>query len=651
VENIATDFFSAYHRYQPNQPVNAAYLRVQAAHQADPVSHEPFMRQPSLADRRWWRQIRDRLRQVARRQSAYHPLFYNLADEAGIADLAAYWDFDFSPSSLAGFRAWLRVRYGTIGTLNRQWGSGFASWNQVMPLTAVEAVRRADGNYAAWADFREWMDVSFFRALKMARDAVHSVAPKAIATIEGGQAPGTGGYDYSLLSRALDGFELYDAGGNIDMIRSFSPHAVLLTTSFEGGPAEKRRVWREVLRGGRGLILWDDGADYVAADAALGTRGREAAGYYNEIRNGVGALLINSRPWPTGIAIHYSPASQRIAWILAEKAKGEAGIEAATAADHPPDDMTLSRDSLCRTLANRGYQYRFVASRQVEEGTLRTGGIHTLVLAGSIALSSVEAAEIRRFVRHGGLVIADGEPGVFDTHGRRLTMPRLSDWFPSGKPSTPVGIGRGRAVPMEGADFQSIADVLQRNGVEPTFPVTDPRGGGVPEVEVHALRNGAVTLLGLLSGATTAQSRVVTLTLPSAGFVYDLRSGNALGRGRRFSVPLEPDEPTILAVSPRPLAAPRLSVPHHLHPGDIGRIRVHATPSRREGTRIFHVAIYDPTGTLRPAYSGNLLSHDGRATMVLPMAANDPAGVWRVKATDVISGQSIFGRLVISPSE
>ena len=47
-------------------------------------------------------------------------------------------------------------------------------------------------------------------------------------------------------------------GENIPIARSFNPELILLTTSFGSGPSEAHRVWRELIRGTRGLVLWDD---------------------------------------------------------------------------------------------------------------------------------------------------------------------------------------------------------------------------------------------------------------------------------------------------------------------------------------------------------------------------------------------------------
>ena len=122
----------------------------------------------------------------------YHPLFYNLADEAGIGDLAAAWDADISPSSLAAMRQWLRTQYPTLDALNLQWGTTFASWDAVVPELTGAAVGRTDENFSAWADFKAWMDVAFARAVRAGTAAVHHADPAALAALEGGQNPWVG---------------------------------------------------------------------------------------------------------------------------------------------------------------------------------------------------------------------------------------------------------------------------------------------------------------------------------------------------------------------------------------------------------------------------------------------------------------------------
>src|SRR5437763_1513076 len=155
-------------------------------------------------------------------------------------------------------------------------------------------MQRTDDNFSAWADFKEWMDISYAGALKMGVEAVRSADPDAYAGIAGGQMPGWGGYDYYRIAQSVTAIEPYDIGNNIEILRSINPRIAVVTTAFAQGPWEKHRVWYELLHGNRGLIIWDGKNGFVSKDDAVGDRGREAAPYYNELRGGIAALLINS---------------------------------------------------------------------------------------------------------------------------------------------------------------------------------------------------------------------------------------------------------------------------------------------------------------------------------------------------------------------
>jgi len=658
VENIATDYYAAYHRWQPGQEVNSAFLEAKQRLAADPSGHEPFLRQPSFSDPTWHQAIRNRLVQVAQRYSAYKPFYYTLGDETGIADLAAYWDFDFSPLALSELRLWLRQRYGNIAALNYQWQTAFADWDSVVPLTVLQAIKRADDNFSAWADFREWMDISFAQALKMGADAIHSVDPSAIVAIEGGQAPGWGGYDYALLAKALDGFELYDSGQNVDIVQSLNPAAVILTTAFNTGANEKLRVWRELLHGGRGLILWEDVVPYAGAGDYLTSRATETAPYYTEIRNGLGALLINSTRIQSPIAVHYSQASMRADWITTIKAAGQAGIDAATASDHPEDNFTKLRKAYCRLLADMNYQPGFISADQVAHGVLASKGIRTLILPDSSALSEAETAAVRTFVTRGGIVVADGQPGIFDEHVRRRNQASLADLFPAFSVVSPrvLSRGAGSAVQLDAAGvidqradiLAALIGVFYAHGIQPTVTVADPSGAKVHDIDVSLWHNGPVILIGIIQTAGTSSNkgdrqeagpRRLRVTLPQGGIVYDVRKGTALGWQKQLTIALPADEPVLLALSPQSLPEITVSAPVRASLGVTASVNINTTGQPLAATQVFHVNVFDPGGRLVSYYSGNVLSSDGHATFAVPLARNDVVGQWTVSVRDVLSGQ------------
>ena len=661
-ESVATDFYAEYHRWRPDRIQNWSFLQAKELYRKDPTSKEAFKRHPSFSDPAWLAQIRDRAARYARFHSPYRPLFYSLADESGVADLAAFWDFDFSDQSLAEMRTWLRERYGSLAALNRQWGTRFATWDLVTPETTNEAMKRTDDNFSSWADHKEWMDISFARALKAGVDGVTSVDPDAYVAIGGGQMPGWGGYDYARLTEVLTAIEPYDIGNNIEIIRSLNPAMPFVTTGFARGPWEKHRLWYELLHGARGQLIWDDKFENVTKGGALGDRGREVAPYYNELRNGVATLLMNSVRQAGPIAIHYSQASMRTEWMLAEKPKGAAWVNRSSATERQESEFLRLRESYCRLIEDLGLQYNFVSYGQVENGELLKRGYRVLVLPRSSALSERESKAIREFVEQGGLLIADGDPGVFDEHSRRMPQPSLADLFTGthrGKvvraDADVLAYYQNRLVSKEGPVYERMGKLLAASGVRPALQVVDQSSRSVVGVETHEFRNGGVTILGLLtnpelrvdelgppefkSNERFEKPRDLRVTLPAESWGYEIRTGKALGRKSEILLTLDPYEPALFALSPVPLPALTLSAPGRIARGETARIALSTASASPAATHLLHLDVLDPAGTPVRHYSGNLLAPGGNAEKLLPLANNDPTGKWTVHARDTLTGR------------
>ena len=659
LENIAADFYAPYHKWYDNRPVNWRFLELKQRYWENRFDRAAFVREPSLSDREWLKRIQDRLIRDVRALHPYRPLYYSLSDEAGIGDLSAYWDFDFSAPSLAAMRDWLKDGYGTLTALNEQWGTTFSDWEQVIPMTTDEAMKRSDQNFSAWADFKEWMDVAFARALKSGTDAVHAADPGAVSAIEGTQIPGWGGYDYSRLAGSVDAMELYDYGDNVSITRSFNPKMIMLTTSFEGGPAEAHRVWRELLRGTRGLVLWDDSNGFTGKDGNLGERGREAASYFGDIRGGLGALLINSRRHSDPIAILYSPASMRVQWLLDRRATGEEWGRRSASSEYQDDAIRTSTRSFAHALEHTGFQYRFVSSEELGRGELQKGNYRILILPHTIALAPSDAKEIRDFVERGGVVIADSEPGVFDEHGRRATKPLLSEVFdgPATRSATNFALGKGKAIylplstgrPREST--RRITRILDAAGMKPFFPVTRPDGQPANDIETHIFTNGDLTIVALQRDylpASTSDSRdTVVLTLPRPFNLYDIRAQQALGNTDRLELELGAVEPVLVTLSERPIAPPSISGPRSAHLGEIVEFHLRSdSPAERH---VVHLDVIDPEGGTVAPYSGNLLDTGAVTAKFLPLALNDNTGVWKLRARDMSSGGMATTELQVEP--
>ena len=456
-----------------------------------------------------------------REESRYHPLYYNLGDETGIADLSAFWDFDLSPGSLAGMRTWLRQRYGTLAALNAEWGSHFATWNDVQPETTREAMRRTDDNFAAWADFKAWMDVAFARALRMGTDAVHAADPSALAAIEGVQVPGWGGYDYTNLVGAVDVMELDD----LPLAHSLNPKLITLTTAFRAAPEDIHRIWRDLLAGSRGLVLWDSKNTIVGDDATLGARARAYADTFAEIRGGIGALLLAGTPHADPVAILYSPASFRTQWMLDQKPKGDAWMTR-NAEDEIEDNAAREAMwSYARSIEHLGLQPQYLSSAMLERGDLKARRIKLLILPHAIALSPAEARAIREFAAAGGSVVADAPPGAFDQHSRRMAQPLLD-----------AGVAR-----------IIVPDDLRAIAPRPPVQVAAPNA----DVVTHIWHHGNNTIVAVQRDFSPAgENETAVLTLPQPADVYDLRTKQSLGRTDHVSLTLDAVYPALLSVTP-----------------------------------------------------------------------------------------------------
>lgn len=525
IENIATDFYSPYHRWDPNRPSNWRFVELQQRYRADPADRSLLERQPSLSDPVWLARVRKRLVATVRDQKTDRPLFYNLADEPGIADLSAFWDFDFSPASLAGMRQWLQGEYGSLTALNAEWAAAFARWEDVVPATTREAMRRTDGNFARWADFKAWMDVAFARALRMGTDAVHRADPTALAAIEGAQMPGWGGYDYTLLAHAVDVMELYDMGENLPIAVSLNPTLITLKTTFAADHKRIHAIWRDFLRGGRGLILWDEKHEIVRDDGSLGERGRIYAPLFAELRGPLGALLTESKPRADPVGILYSPASFRTQWMLDQQPAGDAWMRRTAETELGGNAVRAPLDGYFRTLTHLGLQPRFLSPAMLASGNL--GAEKVLILPHSIALSPAEARAVRAFQARGGAVIGDVAAGRFDAHSRRLPEPQIAAGLITVAPD----------------DAAALARVLRGAGVVPYV------GIDATDVEIHIFHHGDQIVLALQRDfSPEGKTETVALTFPRPVSVYDVRRHQVVGRKQRITLDLDSVAPAVLTI-------------------------------------------------------------------------------------------------------
>lgn len=531
--------------------------------------------------------LREQLEKSYRPLALLKPFAVYLADESSLTCYADAFDVDWSPPALAGFRNWLRREYGSLEALNATWGTGFRDWESVVPMTTEEAQKH--GNFAPWADHRTYMEEEFVHAFRLARSLVHEIDPGGRASISGTQIPTPhNGCNWYEIDQVIDYLQPYSGGGQDAMHHLFRPDMPL--TGFTGygltGEQAQFQQWQRLFYGHTGAsIFWH--YTLLNPDLTLSPQGQALTEVFGRIQSGIGRIFMNSRVREDGVAIHFSMASIRGAWITDGRITAGMGYAQRTSKNFA--ELMARREAWVRELEHQGVQFRFLATAQIEQGALEK--FRVLILPYSIALSDKEAAAIERFMDRGGLVYADEQTGRMDERCRWRPRPLWAEGrkgFIRGGPG-PVEIPR--AIPVPGDLLTTVRDF------------------------------GDSRLIGLLPKGRTEVS------LPKFdGVVYDLL------RGGLAAPKLEagPDRPVLLLI--RPSRTERLELEADLS------LRLTDERGRPVDRSVARVEVFDPQGRLVRHYSHNVTIEKGRAAFQVPWAINDAAGRWRVRARDVPSG-------------
>ncbi len=599
----------------------------------------------------------------------YSPLAYYIADESSVTCYEDAFDLCWHEATLAAFRRWLSRWYRSLDQLNAEWDTSYSRWDDVMPVTYDEAQRR--GNPAPWVDHRLFMNTALADAFRYASAVARKVDPKGLVTISGTQLPGShNGCDWSKIDRAVEYLQPYSGGGQDEMHRSFNPQMIL--TGFTGyamsGVPLEWEIWHRFLHGHRGAsIFW--GFTLVDPDLTLNAQGLSLGKCFGQLRGeGLCRALTSLKRRHDRIAIHFSMASGHTWWIQDGKLKLE-GLEYGRRTSPAFNRFVQSRVAWGAVLEDIGYQYDYMAYRELEHGGLRAGGYRVLILPGSIALSEQEVKQIKAFVRGGGLLLADTMPGQTDVHGKRLAEPSLGDLFAAEK------YGRGRAVLLgqwldeyeekrlqaQGGDLRSwVRAALERSRIRPRVtvvaagsqPVEHPvavervswSGAGIEAVALlkepcgrYGESADGVSRYEAIDGMSATER--IRISLPAQGHWYDIRAHRYLGPIKEIRTALREAEPAIYAMLPYRVLGLRLSALGGRRPGDEFRYEVRVSAGRMQPVRhTIKVEVFGPDGLRRPHYSGNIGAKSGVGKGAFTLALNDQRGKWRIAVTDVFSG-------------
>jgi len=680
---------------------------------------DDLVRDPCLTDPKYLETVKERLTKAAQQAGNFSTDDFSLGDECLF--VSGRYDICFSPTCNASFRGWAKKEYGgDLARLNKEYGTSYKSWSEVMPGTLVDAEKT--GNYAAWVDHRRHMESVWAGIYDYSRKIIKETVPSARVGYEGSNTriDSWSAGDYYKLMNAMDLDNIYFRPFISDMVRDFGGPGILFGGGWYGGYASNRNEahmrwlpWMTLFRGANSFWVWmgyGNAGSVMAFDLSLYPFFQDNCEELREIKGGIGKLMGLAKHENDGIAILYSPPSVHVNTITKNMPK-----------------INDAYASLCCLLEDIGLQYRVVAGEEIKKGILKDGGFRVLFLPMAQAMCDGLAAEVHSFAEGGGTVIADVRPAVTNEHGTPRPAGALDDLFgiqqdtkaaafqvaeiaitggegiaftrklpeysvddslkvTDGKAlgkaaETPTLIVKGKDAILnfsfakyydphkardhtldypgwkEGAPMRALMrKLLARAGVRP--PVTiEP---GIHRCQIARFRHGDATLVGILPGlprngmaytlkeATIPPPRPAQIHFPGKAHIYDVRAGKYVGYGDACGTTLQPGRARLYALLPYKVKRIELSGLDTTRRGQSIPLRAVVHTDGTPGVHVLRLTFLNPKGEEVPHYARNVKAIHSQFVGVWTPALNDPTGVWRIKARDVISGRTAVTRVEVT---
>ena len=589
----------------------------------------------------------------------------------------------FGPRATKAFQAWCRAEYGNdIAKLNAEWNTSFRSFDEVSGIMMVEAVLK--DQQCRWLDFRYFMRSEVWGGLFLAFDKyIHTIDPHYGYVGMGGHAQ----HDYTkyrgphmtsgkLYVSQKDNWEWTDAF-ECEMRQSFADdkgwwlgsQSNIRWTSDLNNPISRKRIpWAMLFMGLQGFD-WENGL----AGESLGGMTWEYADYSDilpftaeiaeevfRLERGIGKLTLASKPQRAPVAIDWSPRNHYLSRLLPEQPRGFSGswVYNVSLIDGAPNDALGMMNSL-------RMRPKVVAPEDV--AGLAKRGYKALWLPYNKGMSDAEAEAILAFVKGGGLVIADNEPGTYTQHGRKREKRLLKELFPDFARVTVTPYGKGHAAYLAGklncypdrmltgnfAGADIVAGLLEKYaGLRPAVGLTDKDGAPVRNVRLTEFDRAGTRLVGLLrKHVGTMPNDEITYTFDFGGEydVYDVTKGCAY-LGRHAKIDLAVDHyAKMLALVPAKILSATLTAKDAASGGKVDLSIAIATSQSNNRTieqsnnsrllaDAWHLEVFGPDGQELECYRRNYVVDGDSAALTLPVALNAAKGTYKAVMTSAVSG-------------
>ncbi|MBR4171720.1 MAG: beta-galactosidase [Kiritimatiellae bacterium] len=624
---VAIDFQSRY-GFEPTLLSGAGLERCSEPEEFSKTGDKmTLVRKPCLSDPAFFAKKEKDFSVLAKRIANIGLRFIWFGDEQSITGYGGTpIDFCFSPHCLTAFREFLKQRYGTLDRLNTAWETDFKDWDSVLPFTRQEVwAEGGERHVAGWADHLEFMDGRLANSLYYAGKLLRAGDSNISTSISGTQPPTAyGGMDWWKQVNVLGGALSYGVGGQFDIHRSFKPEGEFMPWNWgysRRGADAVAGLWLTVFNGCKGIFGFHD-LSIINPDWTWSNGYRDVKPHMDRVASGTGKHLMNNLAMKSQVAILYSQASIRASFF---------------------ENRMKEHNALCekyiQLLRHLGYAFDFVSYEQLVDGTFKSRGYKALILADACAMSDAEVAAVKHFAEKGGIVLAEGIPAHREGNCRPRKASPLVGCVKILNEKPCNDYLKALDYPNDTENAESIAKEQDR--LEQAFSTA---GINPPRIVVSNAETGTRFRLasiwpregrqgelfwGVISDEKRA-SRLVDVTFPKKGHLYDLVSGKKIGYGDRFRLPLAKGTPYAFELVDTEL--PPLAVTT-----EGATVRIACSPN---ADTVVQMTVYDPSQTEVWYYSRKILVRNGKAEMTIPFAKSDVKGAWRIVATDVLTGES-----------
>ncbi|MCF6174898.1 MAG: beta-galactosidase [Victivallaceae bacterium] len=603
----------------------------------------------------WADAIRHRVENLPK----YGPAIYNLGDENFFS-----YDAGFGKYDTPAFRIFLKQKYGSIAKLNLEWGSAFADFSVVPHYT--QKMAKEQKNFPAWFDHRQYMEKMYADIHHFLAREIKKYDPDAKVGAEG-SVPGD-------LEQTIKGLEYWGPYSNLvmdEVLRSIGGDKIRMlwwggyVGSHGGRNDYPIPLWKDLLTGNVNGNSWffsfaGKAQSGIAADMSFPKYMQKLLPFLDELKNGLAQLLIATPLEPQGVAVLWSHASNS-AKLLDERFINPAN----------------SAGDFIRFCYRNGINFDFLTASMLD----KLPNYKVLFLFGISAVDKATAEKISAFVRNGGTVIADMNPGVLNEFLRPMKQNQLAELFgnitldklpqpqvralklnrdykrqliefsatnvsstPGIEPFTVRKYGKGDVVLLNftlstainsAVDSRAfdrfMSQLLAATGVETTVTVKGVDRSS-PALRLRTRRGDGFMVIGLLADVKDI-GQAVTFKLNTKGYIYLPDSGYA-GYDDTLTVKLiSPFQ--LMTVFDRQQQPPVIELSHDsVLRGQAVQLKLNSfTP----GTVLF-VRIKAPDGKQLTLRDQVITVKDNSKPVSLYFAYNDSFGVYNIKVTDVATG-------------